>query len=65
VSTWNLSSAEVHLPSGSKAYHVWAVVLLVGLAVVAGQVGLNLGTNTNAVTNLKTVVSTKDNRARD
>ena len=31
---------------------VGAVVLLVGLAVVAGQVGANLGTNTSAVANL-------------
>ena len=29
--------------------HVWAVVLLVSLAVVASQVGTNLGTNTDTV----------------
>lgn len=31
---------------------VWAVVLLVRLAVVAGKIGTNLSTNTSAVTNL-------------
>lgn len=31
---------------------VWAVVLLVGLAVAASQVGANLGTNTDTVADL-------------
>jgi hypothetical protein len=31
---------------------VWAVVLLVRLAVVAGKIGADLSTNTSAVTNL-------------
>lgn len=51
-------SAGVQPPGDVAAYHVWAVVLLVRLAVVAGQVGLDLGTDTDTVTDLKKAVST-------
>lgn len=33
--------------------HVWAVVLLVCLAVVAGEICLDLGANTSSVANLE------------
>lgn len=44
-----LSNGSVWVWSTVGVDHVWAVVLLVSLAVVASQVGTNLGTNTDTV----------------
>lgn len=63
----SLSNGAVRVLSTVGIDLVGAVVLLVGLAVVASKIGANLGTRTDAVANLVLgdLVSDLDNAAND